>query len=118
MVSRVAAPDQLAIRISGRTVVRPTPQFNKGQMASVADVGTAVDAWWNDAWWEGIVVHKETEDRIHVFFPGLKIPSLKLDCKTVLSPVSQQYFVVNFNFSTSMLFLFFRSKEGISFLLF
>ncbi|KAH8500781.1 hypothetical protein H0E87_015856 [Populus deltoides] len=87
LVSRVAAPDQLAIRISGRTVVRPTPQFNKGQMASVADVGTAVDAWWNDAWWEGIVVHKETEDRIHVFFPGLKIPSLKLDCKTVLSPV-------------------------------
>jgi len=113
LVSRVAALDQLAIRISGRTVVRPTPQFNKGQMASVADVGTAVDAWW-----EGIVVHKETEDRIHVFFPGLKIPSLKLDCKTVLSPVSQQYFVVNFNFSTSMLFLFFRSKEGISFLLF
>ncbi|XP_052311054.1 uncharacterized protein LOC7488350 isoform X4 [Populus trichocarpa] len=76
LVSRVAAPDQLAIRISGRTVVRPTPQFNKGQMASVADVGTAVDAWWNDAWWEGIVVHKETEDRIHVFFPGVKKESV------------------------------------------
>nr|APR63820.1 agenet domain-containing family protein [Populus tomentosa] len=76
LVSRVAAPDQLAIRISGRTVVRPTPQFNKGQMASVADAGTAVDAWWNDAWWEGIVVHKETEDRIHVFFPGEKKESV------------------------------------------
>ena len=88
MVSRVAAPDQLAIRISGRNVVRPTPQFNKGQVASVADVGTAVDAWWNNAWWEGIVVLKETEDRIHVFFLGLKILSLKLNCKTVLSPVS------------------------------
>ncbi|KAJ6768667.1 AGENET AND BROMO-ADJACENT HOMOLOGY (BAH) DOMAIN-CONTAINING PROTEIN [Salix koriyanagi] len=65
LVSRVAAPDQLAIRISGRNVVRPTPQFNKGQVASNADVGTAVDAWWNNAWWEGIVVQKETEDRIH-----------------------------------------------------
>ncbi|KAJ6429774.1 hypothetical protein OIU84_021218 [Salix udensis] len=76
LVSRVAAPDQLAIRISGRNVVRPTPQFNKGQVASVADVGTAVDAWWNNAWWEGIVVQKETEDRIHVFFPGEKTESV------------------------------------------
>ncbi|CAK7326553.1 unnamed protein product [Dovyalis caffra] len=69
---RVAAPDQLAIRIGGRAVVRPTPCFNKGQAALVADIGTAVDAWWNDAWWEGIVVQKESEDRIHVFFPGEK----------------------------------------------
>ncbi|KAG5240386.1 agenet domain-containing family protein [Salix suchowensis] len=76
LVSRVAAPDQLAIRISGRNVVRPTPQFNKGQVASNADVGTAVDAWWNNAWWEGIVVQKETEDRIHVFFPGEKTESV------------------------------------------
>ncbi|KAF9677338.1 hypothetical protein SADUNF_Sadunf08G0097400 [Salix dunnii] len=76
LVSRIAAPDQLAIRIRGRNVVRPTPQFNQGQVASVADVGTAVDAWWNNAWWEGIVVQKETEDRIHVFFLGEKTESV------------------------------------------
>ncbi|KAG6759647.1 hypothetical protein POTOM_036131 [Populus tomentosa] len=76
LASRVAAPDQLAIRIGGRTVVRPTPQLNKERAASIADVGTAVDAWWNDAWWEGVVVQKESEDRIHVFFPGEKKESV------------------------------------------
>ncbi|KAF9674110.1 hypothetical protein SADUNF_Sadunf10G0093600 [Salix dunnii] len=74
--SRVAAPDQLAIRIGGRTVVRPIPQLNKDQAASIADVGTAVDVWWNDAWWEGVVVQKDSEDRIHVFFPGEKKESV------------------------------------------
>ena len=88
MASRVAAPDQLAIRIGGRTVVRPTPQFNKDRAASVADVGTAVDAWWNDAWWEGVVVQKESEDRIHVFFPGLEtLFPWKLNCNIIHSHV-------------------------------
>ncbi|KAJ6772022.1 AGENET DOMAIN-CONTAINING PROTEIN-RELATED [Salix koriyanagi] len=76
LASRVAAPDQLAIRIGGRTVVRPIPQLNKDQATSIADVGTAVDVWWNDAWWEGVVVQKDSEDRIHVFFPGEKKESV------------------------------------------
>lgn len=70
LATRIAAPDQLGIRICGRTIIRPPPEFNKGGVSCGLDVGTAVDVWWHDAWQEGIVVHKESEDRFHIYFPG------------------------------------------------
>ncbi|KDP29393.1 hypothetical protein JCGZ_18314 [Jatropha curcas] len=70
LATRVAVSDQLGIRINGRTVVRPAPKLNKGRVSWGFNVGTAVDVWWHDAWQEGIVVHKASEDRFHVYFPG------------------------------------------------
>ncbi|XP_043716387.1 uncharacterized protein LOC122664576 isoform X2 [Telopea speciosissima] len=70
LASKVLVPDYLGLRLRGRTAVRPCPPSNKGQVSWSIDAGTVVDAWWCDGWWEGIVVQKESEDRIHVFFPG------------------------------------------------
>lgn len=66
---RVAAPDKFGIRIPGRLTIRPYP--SEEETSSSIVVGTAVDAWWNDAWWEGVVVTiHEPEAQVHVYFPG------------------------------------------------
>lgn len=70
MASRFAAPDAFGVRLSGRTIVRPNPSSDKGRVSGVINVGSVVDAWWHDGWWEGIVVKKESEDRLNVYFPG------------------------------------------------
>ncbi|KAH8950280.1 hypothetical protein BDL97_10G076300 [Sphagnum fallax] len=64
---RLAGPDKLGVRIVGRTTVRPFPT-----PCTSADyyIGQAVDVWWNDGWWEGIVVSKEPEGNVKVYFPG------------------------------------------------
>ncbi|KAJ9140724.1 hypothetical protein P3X46_031334 [Hevea brasiliensis] len=76
LATKVAVPDQLGIRICGRLIVRPPQMFNKGRLSWDLDVGTAVDVWWHDVWQEGIVVHKESEDRFCVYFPGEKQKSV------------------------------------------
>lgn len=70
LASRVAAPDQLGLRVSGRRIVRPSPESHKGRVSWAIDVGTIVDAWWHDGWWEGVVIQKDYEDKLHVYFPG------------------------------------------------
>ncbi|XVF43029.1 hypothetical protein PTKIN_Ptkin02bG0007700 [Pterospermum kingtungense] len=69
LASKVAVPDQLGVRICGRTTIRPYSQYPKGS-ASCIGVGCIVDVWWHDGWWEGIVVEKDSEDKCHVYFPG------------------------------------------------
>ncbi|CAK9859750.1 unnamed protein product [Sphagnum jensenii] len=66
-VWRLAGPDKLGVRIVDRTTVRPFPT-----PCTSADyyIGQAVDVWWNDGWWEGIVVSKEPEGNVKVYFPG------------------------------------------------
>lgn len=70
LASRVAAPDELGLRMCGRAAIRPHP-LPKGRVSKVFDVGTAVDAWWHDGWWEGIVVCRESDDKFKVYFPGM-----------------------------------------------
>ncbi|GMI99921.1 hypothetical protein like AT1G68580 [Hibiscus trionum] len=72
---KVAAPDEVGVRISCRTTIRPPSQYTKGR-ASCIGVGSVVDVWWHDGWWEGLVVQKDSEDKFHVHFPGEKRESV------------------------------------------
>lgn len=76
MRARVAAADAFGIRLSGRTIVRPHVLSEKSNSPVAINVGSVVDAWWHDGWWEGIVVKKESQDRLKVYFPGIYVFSL------------------------------------------
>ncbi|XWS27743.1 hypothetical protein CRYUN_Cryun25bG0006900 [Craigia yunnanensis] len=69
-ISRPAMPDKLGMRYSGRLTVRPDPPSS--QTALVLKVGAAVDAWWSDGWWEGVItgVNSSGDDNLQVYFPG------------------------------------------------
>ncbi|KAI4307885.1 hypothetical protein L6164_031014 [Bauhinia variegata] len=71
-VFKLAMPDKLGMRHAGRPTIRPAPSFEKqGELA--VEIGTAVDAWWSDGWWEGIVSGIENcsdNDNVLVYFPG------------------------------------------------
>ncbi|KAK7332420.1 hypothetical protein VNO80_29172 [Phaseolus coccineus] len=68
--SRVAATDKLGMRCSGRLTVRPCPpEYNSGR---TFEIGAAVDAWWCDGWWEGVVtaVNVSGDGILQVYTPG------------------------------------------------
>ncbi|KAL0012112.1 hypothetical protein SO802_007220 [Lithocarpus litseifolius] len=71
LASRVAAPDKLGMRCSGRLTIRPRPP--KDFTDCMLEVGAAVDAWWSDGWWEGVITGFDTSgnDAVHVYFPGM-----------------------------------------------
>lgn len=64
-------PDKLGMRYSGRQTVRPAPPSSKKELA--VELGVAVDAWWSDGWWEGVVtgVNSSGDDNFQVYFPGM-----------------------------------------------
>ncbi|PSS24763.1 DUF724 domain-containing protein [Actinidia chinensis var. chinensis] len=68
--ARVAAPDKLGMRCSGRLTIRPWPPEDSSDCS--VEVGAPVDAWWSDGWWEGIVmgVDKFENDNLQIYFPG------------------------------------------------
>lgn len=70
MSSRLAKHDAFGIRFSGRTIVRPNLPSENRSLSDALNVGTVVDVWWHDGWWEGIVLKKESEDRVHIYFSG------------------------------------------------
>lgn len=68
---RLAPPDNLSMRHSGRLNVRPCPP--EEEPPSIFEVGAAVDAWRGDNWCEGFVftgVSLSSNDKYHVFLPG------------------------------------------------
>jgi hypothetical protein len=65
---RLAGAEKSGIRVTGRTTVRPFATFNISP--GDCNIGQPVDAWWNDGWWEGIIVNKESSGDIQVYFPG------------------------------------------------
>lgn len=51
-------------------MIRPAPP--KEQMDLALEVGAAIDAWWSDGWWEGIITGVGScGDNFQVFFPGM-----------------------------------------------
>ncbi|XP_061364147.1 uncharacterized protein LOC133307622 [Gastrolobium bilobum] len=67
---KLAMPDKLGMRHSGRPTIRPAPTYEEQELA--VEVGTAVDAWWSDGWWEGVVIRIDNcgDDSVQVYFPG------------------------------------------------
>ncbi|KAK6133190.1 hypothetical protein DH2020_033080 [Rehmannia glutinosa] len=68
--SRVAPPDKLGVRCVGRVTVRPSACEDSSDITFV--VGAAVDAWWCNGWWEGVVIGYDTlkKSNLQVYFPG------------------------------------------------
>jgi hypothetical protein len=52
--------------------VRPAPLIDRSKLNSdrAFSIGSLVDARWMDGWWEGIVIHCESDEKIQVYFPG------------------------------------------------
>ncbi|MED6197538.1 hypothetical protein PIB30_057404 [Stylosanthes scabra] len=68
--TRVAAADKLGMRCSGRLTVRPFPP--KDTTDHAFEIGTAVDAWWSDGWWEGVITAVDVSGAgtFQVYTPG------------------------------------------------
>ncbi|KAM3328127.1 hypothetical protein P3S68_033589 [Capsicum galapagoense] len=75
---RVADSGKLGMRCTGLLTIRPRPPEDFSDCSF--EVGAAVDAWWSDGWWEGVVVDFDVygSGHLQVFFPGenrlLEIP--------------------------------------------
>ncbi|KAI3440216.1 BAH domain-containing protein [Psidium guajava] len=67
---KVASPDKLGMRCPGRQTIRPRPP--KNSVDCKFEVGMAVDAWWCDGWWEGVVTRLKVSGKnsLEVYFPG------------------------------------------------
>ncbi|KAJ4980904.1 hypothetical protein NE237_031741 [Protea cynaroides] len=66
---KLAAPDKLGMRCSGRLTIRPCPP--EYPMDIPFEIGVPVDAWWSDGWWEGVVTGVNcTDNSLQVYFPG------------------------------------------------
>lgn len=65
------------MRHPGRLITRPVPQ-EKTELT--LDIGVAVDAWWSDGWWEGVVTGLDVSgnDDVLVYFPGTLIENVKV----------------------------------------
>jgi len=58
------------MRQPGRSTIRPAPPLEEQEL--IVEVGTAVDAWWSDGWWEGVITTTDNcgDDSVQVYFPG------------------------------------------------
>ncbi|XP_059666544.1 uncharacterized protein LOC132312263 isoform X2 [Cornus florida] len=67
---RLAVPDKLGMRCSGRPTIRPAPPHNQTDLAF--EVGDPVDAWWSDGWWEGVVTGSSNhgDESLQVYIPS------------------------------------------------
>ena len=76
LASKISAHDDLRLRKYGRNKIRPVPPPHRFEKSTGVDVGSIVDVWWHDGWWEGIVVKIVSEAKYRVYFPGEKLVSM------------------------------------------
>uniref|UniRef100_A0A5B7B527 BAH domain-containing protein n=1 Tax=Davidia involucrata TaxID=16924 RepID=A0A5B7B527_DAVIN len=68
---RLAMPDKLGMRCSGRPTIRPArPSHDQTDLAF--EVGAPADAWWSDGWWEGVVtgISNRGDESLQVYIPS------------------------------------------------
>ncbi|GMP65048.1 hypothetical protein CsSME_00026012 [Camellia sinensis var. sinensis] len=67
---RLAMPDKLGMRCPGRQTIRPALPHD--QVDLTFEVGVAVDAWWSDGWWEGVVTEilNSGDESLQVYIPS------------------------------------------------
>ncbi|EYU33840.1 hypothetical protein MIMGU_mgv11b018945mg [Erythranthe guttata] len=67
----VANPDKLGVRCGTRLTIRPRPCKESCEETRFV-VGDAVDAWWCNGWWEGVVIGYDSlaKRNLQVYFPG------------------------------------------------
>ncbi|PIA43700.1 hypothetical protein AQUCO_01800032v1 [Aquilegia coerulea] len=68
---RLAAPDKLGMRCSGRLTTRPRPP-SQDNASNIFEIGSPVDAKWYSGWWEGVVtgIDECGNDNLQVYFSG------------------------------------------------
>lgn len=70
---RVAMPDKVGMRYPGRPTIRPAVDHNENLLARDFEIGSPVDVWWSDGWWEGVVagiVSDENNESLRVCIPS------------------------------------------------
>lgn len=91
MAPRVASPEKSSIRLPRRSMVHPDPAQNRRGPCNSLFVGSAVDAYWHDVWWEGVVTCKELDGKLCVYYLGIYLSSLHnkwnhmKECQVVVS---------------------------------
>ncbi|GFZ05335.1 hypothetical protein Acr_17g0009070 [Actinidia rufa] len=63
-------PDKLGMRCPGRQTIRPA--LPRDQVDLAFEIGTPVDAWWSDGWWEGVVTGNVnfSVENLQVYIPS------------------------------------------------
>ena len=61
------------MRCLGRPTIRPAPSSTQTDVA--LKVGTPVDAWWSDGWWEGVITEANNlgDGPLQVYIPGMLV---------------------------------------------
>lgn len=67
---RVAMPDKVGMRYPGRPTIRPAVDYSEIMTPRAFEIGSPVDAWWSDGWWEGVVAGTTDDENLRICIPS------------------------------------------------